>query len=672
MATVTNTIKLPGGITPTSASCEIELVASTTAKAPGYVTATDVTILATYRPTVTAGAWTPDLTPNAYISPSGTAYRINEYANGKRYTHYISVTSGGGTVHDLLTDEPGSLPSAAVSALADRVEVLEAVGTYHADNYASLSAAIAAVPAGGTLLLGAGPYESPFQNQNLPTTQPTNLLTKSITLRGIGMPLVAADAGSLVAGTGTIIQGSFFFRASGVKLFDLGIDVGDDFCDTEWGGTPQEGLICHDPQQLPGGATVSEWTGLEIDNVIVLASGHNSDVHAVLIENQMDFKVGYLRNVKGGAGVVFKSHHGVIDTVVSEGSLKYSFRLKSESYCAASHVRVGTVVANYHGATAPTPGRSGTYNTHGVFFEASSADCAHNTIGAVHLNGTADGVVRVAGSGLKVEDCNVLAAVIKDCGQYVTSSSGSGTVENCHDVNFDVDVVALGQNFGSNQSDCSFNGAVRSAGHYSLQNNGTNNRWVGCASIDPLTGHIRNVAGTGVIQGGLWAPTSEARLTILAGSVVELFTATSGDIASGSNEYGLLVGPTSGSQAVGDFAGVGFRVRNTAGGAVASGQGVGAAVKAVQTDSGANTAGLAFATRSNSSTLTDKMAIDDVGNVMIGVAVQSAVASAVGVLHMANGTAPSASLAGGGLLYVEAGALKYRGSSGTVTTLALA
>jgi hypothetical protein len=41
-------------------------------------------------------------------------------------------------------------------------------------------------------------------------------------------------------------------------------------------------------------------------------------------------------------------------------------------------------------------------------------------------------------------------------------------------------------------------------------------------------------------------------------------------------------------------------------------------------------------------------------------------------LLMQNGTAPSANLSGGGIIYVEAGALKYRGSSGTVTTLGVA
>lgn len=43
--------------------------------------------------------------------------------------------------------------------------------------------------------------------------------------------------------------------------------------------------------------------------------------------------------------------------------------------------------------------------------------------------------------------------------------------------------------------------------------------------------------------------------------------------------------------------------------------------------------------------------------------------SASKVIAIGNGTAPSTSPAGGGQLYVESGALKYRGSSGTVTTL---
>jgi hypothetical protein len=55
-----------------------------------------------------------------------------------------------------------------------------------------------------------------------------------------------------------------------------------------------------------------------------------------------------------------------------------------------------------------------------------------------------------------------------------------------------------------------------------------------------------------------------------------------------------------------------------------------------------------------------------------GFATTSFGTNAARVLGIANGTAPNSSPAGMGQLYVESGALKYRGSSGTVTTLAAA
>jgi hypothetical protein len=60
--------------------------------------------------------------------------------------------------------------------------------------------------------------------------------------------------------------------------------------------------------------------------------------------------------------------------------------------------------------------------------------------------------------------------------------------------------------------------------------------------------------------------------------------------------------------------------------------------------------------------------LDDTGNVGIGTGTFGT--SAAKVLGLANATAPSTSPVGMGQLYVEAGALKYRGSSGTVTTIA--
>jgi len=50
----------------------------------------------------------------------------------------------------------------------------------------------------------------------------------------------------------------------------------------------------------------------------------------------------------------------------------------------------------------------------------------------------------------------------------------------------------------------------------------------------------------------------------------------------------------------------------------------------------------------------------------------SSFGSGTGVIAIGNGTAPSGMPTGGGVLYVESGALKYKGSSGTVTTLGTA
>jgi len=66
--------------------------------------------------------------------------------------------------------------------------------------------------------------------------------------------------------------------------------------------------------------------------------------------------------------------------------------------------------------------------------------------------------------------------------------------------------------------------------------------------------------------------------------------------------------------------------------------------------------------------LQERMRIDASGNV--GIRTSSFGTSAAGVIGIANGTAPTTSPAGMGQLYVEGGALKYRGSSGTVTTIA--
>ena len=132
MPTVTNTIKLPDGSSPTHAAVVIELVASTTGRAPGWVTANDNTILSVARPAVTNGAWSAVLVANDDIDPAGTVYKVTETADKVRYVHHIEVPSGGGALHDLLTTAPTTIPP--THSHAAYLPVLgEATYTYDAD-----------------------------------------------------------------------------------------------------------------------------------------------------------------------------------------------------------------------------------------------------------------------------------------------------------------------------------------------------------------------------------------------------------------------------------------------------------------------------------------------------------------------------------------------------------
>jgi hypothetical protein len=72
-------------------------------------------------------------------------------------------------------------------------------------------------------------------------------------------------------------------------------------------------------------------------------------------------------------------------------------------------------------------------------------------------------------------------------------------------------------------------------------------------------------------------------------------------------------------------------------------------------------------TAGNTITFTQAMTLDALGNLLVGLT--AAGTTAAKTIQIANGTAPTANVTGG-QLYVEAGALKYRGSSGTITTIA--
>jgi Hyaluronidase protein (HylP) len=96
--------------------------------------------------------------------------------------------------------------------------------------------------------------------------------------------------------------------------------------------------------------------------------------------------------------------------------------------------------------------------------------------------------------------------------------------------------------------------------------------------------------------------------------------------------------------------------------------GAGTAAQGIFLDSAGATTGRLLTIRNNTSPRLSLL-----GNGNLGLGTETAFGGGVGVIGIANaGTVPSTNPSGGGVLYVEAGALKYRGSSGTVTPIAAA
>jgi hypothetical protein len=165
--------------------------------------------------------------------------------------------------------------------------------------------------------------------------------------------------------------------------------------------------------------------------------------------------------------------------------------------------------------------------------------------------------------------------------------------------------------------------------------------------VGGVAGTAMTLNSTGLGIGA--APTNNSKLTLAAAGNTNLFNFTASTVGTGY-QYGIWTN-TGAAMLMG--------IEASVGGSVFSGS------TAYSSVWGTNTNTKMHFSPANVVAVT----IDPSGNLMVGLT--TAGTTAAKTIQIANGTAPTANVTGG-QLYVESGALKFRGSSGTITTIAAA
>ncbi len=123
MPIVTGTEKDPSGAAHRNALVRVRLVAALVGAAPGYVAASDYSIIGSWQTrTDSAGAWSVTLVANELISPADTYYQADVTPKvGATIRHEFAVPNGAGPyrVEDILTDPPATLPTLHINDASD-------------------------------------------------------------------------------------------------------------------------------------------------------------------------------------------------------------------------------------------------------------------------------------------------------------------------------------------------------------------------------------------------------------------------------------------------------------------------------------------------------------------------------------------------------------------------
>lgn len=410
----------------------------------------------------------------------------------------------------------------------------DANGVYPAS---ALLAAVAAIPGSGgvvTIPWNAkvfSPWTGQFTGEAW--TNYTKILDEvGVTIRGEKMPAYNSTDTALEGGS--IILGTMGMAPANMRIENLGVDVGADYCTAYNSGNAAEGMVFMDRKvaQIPGyeaGDPTRE--NLYLDNIIILCQGTDatpgdqSDVHNILMENMKFFTLTNYEVRFGGASTVIKSSHGHIAHGKSSGNNKYGILFKHHADRRADYNTVRDLEITHYGSNVPVPGVATDYNTNGVVLEAVDDTLSNVMVSDIRCTSVINGLTFFSDTGFTIKDCTVSDLISYGANGYDVLYK-SGILDNIqiHNINGTGSRRGIYANTGVVMTNCGVhNSTIKGAVLYSYANLGAENFILsGCQSFESGAGHIFQSAGSTKIVGGFTTDGAGTLLANVGGTITGL------------------------------------------------------------------------------------------------------------------------------------------------------
>lgn len=281
-------------------------------------------------------------TPPLYLNAFTSVFSIlkadavtNGYLSKEDWVRFDTST-GGVTTDDVLNNS-GVIGETDTDALNTLNTTKENKQTYiiYADDYANLTDAINATPAGGTLILGNHTY-----------TGNISIVRDNINIVGSKMPAFHATLDQLVSGS--IINGTFIIDGQNISIRNLGIDSGTAQCVALNAGNPMEGLVMHDIS-----ATDLNYNNIA-ENIIAIVKA-NTTMHAILLEGLANSTFKNVHGKGGDFGVVLKISDSNASDIFGYESRTTNVYIKSDSYAPCLRSNFNNINSMSNTITAAQP-----------------------------------------------------------------------------------------------------------------------------------------------------------------------------------------------------------------------------------------------------------------------------------------------------------------------------